>query len=981
MENQVHIIPKNLKKGQKYDANLNSLVLKEEGSFDIAIKELDDLRKKRPIAPKTIPELSKEEYNKLGETARWNYDADSKQYKIDLKKYNEKLKLFNERLKKFDTLNWTWELVYNQLDPNKITPNTDFAKGIHERITFPKLLEGGGIAWLEAWHEQEKPKGKAPFGMYVQAEGTPSIIRTEWTDLRYETLDKTTTVAFGSKVLLHIYTSGLYGQEVEIHLVDEDIFTPNDKLKIVDQDFFTREVKVHKLKPNDLNKKGIAGVLTVEKTHLNYAQKIELEVAIDKAWIDTAGKKLSIFPIIKSIKTDTFFTGFDRSHLNVSTDKESIMLDQQEIPYTNMPLIVGDVETNVATFQHCRYDSIKLNGDAIFDSSNIYQRIKNTISIDVIAGKKKANLLDFDFQTEECENKPAKHINKELTILSIPNEYELKVDASSKAEHQVKKEEEKKLVKTESKSSASISYMGGLKASQNEGSPKEKGIISVKQNQIAFDSFYNYDIAMDSFTRFIDVAKYFWLDNLEKNGRLLKIKALAKTCAFQQNVNITIYPDIKWSLIFGFNVEEEQLKTLIPSWDQEKTIKKFSWDGNKFTDKLQAKLNAETDEEAKKKIQQKLDHEKDKKETLEKINKTTLDTYKKVYGEAKPAPNPVDKPNTKKGKLSTLLKIMQDVDVSLKAQIYEDTELELTRDFFENAFNSKIYKDIYEKLRWAIDMLDGKLDNPQNKAQGDAEINALLDDAQARSRIKGLEEALTRSSQETEILFPKFTLGGDWQYEAVDAVKYPDLIGRSGLGYNVAFKADPLIGIKITWHILDLLCRRHPIAYAVLAAVKTLMAALGDNPDGIVVDFWVQGQISTDLQFSGNALAGDKKITAKGDAHITAGVEISITIIAKVVKGKYEAVAEMGVGAKGEVGLGIINNLGVDSSGIWMQSSLAFDGIKLTFTAVIGAKLKKNRVKEDGTIEKIEIVGGESKVEIEITMLAHTFESDKFYLS
>ncbi|MNR67025.1 hypothetical protein D3C85_1908070 [compost metagenome] len=64
-----------------------------------------------------------------------------------------------------------------------------------------------------------------------------------------------------------------------------------------------------------------------------------------------------------------------------------------------------------------------------------------------------------------------------------------------------------------------------------------------------------------------------------------------------------------------------------------------------------------------------------------------------------------------------------------------------------------------------------------------------------------------------------------------------------------------------------------------------------------------------------------------------------------------------------------------------MQSSLAFDGIKLTFEAVVSGKVTKERVLKDGTIEKIEVIGGESKIEVEITMFAHTFESNKFYLN
>ncbi|OXG07724.1 hypothetical protein BC749_101157 [Flavobacterium araucananum] len=979
MENEIHIIPQKVEEGQQYDPKLNSLLLKKAATFAIKIKEIEDLKKQRPIAPKLLNDLS-QNYNLLSETGKWNYTVNKKQYDIDLEKYNAELKVYNENLKKFDDLNWTWQLVYNGLDPNKITHYDAFTKGIHERISFPELLEGGGIAWLEAWHENEKPKGTSPFGMYVQAEGIARIVRTEWTDCRYNTINEITPVAFGSKVILHIYTAGLYGQEVDIYLEDSEAFKPNDKLKIAEKDFFNREVKVHKLKPVDLNKKGVSGILTINDAPVNYAQKIEIEVVLDSSWIKTAGENLKIFPIIKSVKTGTFFTGFSRSYLLVSTDKKSITPDQEPIPATNMPLIVGDIETNVSHFQHCRYDSVKLDGTSIFDSNNIYQRITNTINVDVIAGKKKARSLDFDFKTDECENKPVKHINKELTVLSIPKDYELKVDASSKAEHKAKKEE-KELIKTESKSSSGITYMGGLKTTQKEAVPKEKGIITVKQNQIEFDAFYNYDISMDSPSRYIDVAKYFWLGNLETQGKLSKIEALANTCAFKQNVNITIYPDIKWSIVFGFNVKKDQLTTLIPSWDQKKTIEKFSWDGNKFTEKLQEKLNTETNEDTKREIQQKIDNEKNKKETLDKINQKTLDVYKNVYGEAKPKPNPVDKPNTTKGKLSTLLKIMQDVDVSIKAQIYEDTKLELTRDFFENtAALAKQYKDLFEMVKWVSDTIQGKKDTPKNKADGDKEINELLSDARSRSRIKGLEESLTRSTQEVEILYPKFKIGADWKFELVDPKKYPALTGRSGLGYNVAFMADPLIGMKITWHILDLLCRRHPIAYAVLAAVKTLLAALGDNPDGIVVDFWVQGQISTDLSYKGNVLAGPQKITAKGDAHITAGVELSINIKGELVVGKYTSVAEVGVGAKGEVGLGIVGTLGVDDEGIWTQSSLVFDGIKLTFTAIIGARVKKKILKKDGTVEEIEIVGGESKVEIEITMLEHTFESDKFYL-
>jgi hypothetical protein len=324
---------------------------------------------------------------------------------------------------------------------------------------------------------------------------------------------------------------------------------------------------------------------------------------------------------------------------------------------------------------------------------------------------------------------------------------------------------------------------------------------------------------------------------------------------------------------------------------------------------------------------------------------------------------------------------MKNVDFSLKAQIYGENQLELSRPFFENALNKELYIDFYKKMRWFVDMFDGKLDNPKNKNEGDKAINEYLKNNEFNRRATRLKDALTRPPQEIEILYPKISLGGDWQYSNIDAQKYPSLIGRAGLAYNIALIAKPLMGIEIKWHILDLLCRRHPIAYAVLAAVKTLLAALGDNPDGIKVDFWVKGLIDTDIKFNGNSLSKEKQIAFRGESHITAGVEIGIKLVTSIVTGSYEAVAGLGVGGKGEVGLGLEGSMGVDNyKGIWLQTSLIFDGIKLSFEAVAEVSVNKIRMKKDGTIKKDEIFGAGDKIEGEITLLNHTFKSDKFYL-
>lgn len=543
MEKQVHIIPKKVEEGQKYDPRLNSLVLKKAGSFNIAIKEIEDLKKQKPIAPKSITELSKEEYSKLSETARWNYDVDVKQYNIDVKKYNEKQKLYNERLKKFDDLNWTWQLVYNELDSSKITRNVDFKKGIHDSISFPKLLEGGGMAWLEAWHEKDKPKGTYPFGMYVQAEGVSEIVRAEWTDLRYETINQTTKVAFGSKVILHIYTAGLYGQEVEVHLADSDVFTPNDKLKISGKDFFTREVKVYKLKSNDINKKGISGTLTIDDAPVNYAQKIEIEVVLDNAWIKTAGENLKIFPIIKSIKTGTFFTGFSRSYLQVRKDEKSISLDQQPIPATNMPLIVGNVETNVAHFDHCKYTEIELKvipetekekNRIVFKENNMISPLAYNIPIicaDTDHFKDYAIEL-MNLNTEECrfDGKSNDHKKTSINILKTPENY---------------------------------------KITNNNG------------KTLNFKAAFNYHPSNDNLiekTSF-NMLEYIWPVSLrDDNKHALELRALS--CRYEKGISIIAYPDVKWALDFRFGMKgpEQYTHTNLPNYprnsDEEEVEKK-----------------------------------------------------------------------------------------------------------------------------------------------------------------------------------------------------------------------------------------------------------------------------------------------------------------------------------------------------------------------------------------------------------------------
>ncbi|MBC5837476.1 hypothetical protein [Flavobacterium muglaense] len=985
MKKQFHIIPKDNTDRYEYDAVNNNLVLQTAGKFSVSIKELDELLKNKPAKPKQFQQPTDSEFANLTAREKIDYNVKAKKHSKEVEDYDS----FQEKIAPYQNLNWAWAVIGHKLDPNIVNHNKSFAKGIQEiekhghiQFPFPKLLEGGGLCWLEAWPDGEKPRAKLGSGLFVQAKGAPSIIKTVWTDFDYNPLDGV-KIAFMSEVILHVYTTGMYGHDIEVHLIDRDIFDPNDELEIKDKKSFTRQIGIAKVEEKFLDKKiTIDTLVESSATDANnqveseeYVQKIAIQVLIDSNWKEKHGEHLEIFPAIKSIKTGTYFKGFTRNRLNVSTDKDS-EVRQVVAVITNNPVLVGTVETNVADFLPCRFDSIKLDDKEIFNSTNVYHRNKKTIDIEVIAGKKESHTLDFDFQTLECDHKPNKHTNKELSILVIPENFKLKKGTGIAPEQPVKES----YIATTVTSTKNLKYAGGANTTVKGDNKIDEGIVTVQQKQIQFDAFFNYNVEINSYTRFFDIAKYFWLGDSFTNGsEILKIKALAQTCAFDNMpINIAIYPDIKWSILFGFNVDSEQLKSLRPSWDQDKAIKRFQWDEDKFIAKQEAKIEAATTEAEKQKIKDELKDRERTKELNKETSKLFVQGAKDHYG-VKDEVKKKKEAKPEKGKLSTLLDIMKEVEISVKAEIYGGTELELTSDFIKNNIElEKQYGDIRKQLKWVVDLIKGKNDTPTNQADGDTQIKQLIDNRK-KTKIKGLEKALERSTQEVEIIYPKFSLGGNWQFEQVDAAKYPALAGRSGFGYQFAFVAAPLIGIDIRWHILDLLCRKHPIAYAVLAAVKTLMAALGDNPDGVKVDLWVKGQISTDIKYEGNQLAGSQEASIKGDAHITAGVDISIKIEGIKTSGKFTAVAEVGIGASGEVGFGITTTLGVDDQGVWSQSSLIFDGLKITFTAVIAGKVTKERVNKDGITEEVEIVGGESKVEVTITMGEDSLESDKYY--
>jgi hypothetical protein len=992
MSKNLRVTVVNLQKGQKFDANASVLTLDKAGSFDITIKEyVNELKRMEDAINNKYSERNKayEAYSNLynkkqkdGWTAQEiasekanaaNYQAKAKKLEAEIEALQSAKTKLHEQYK---DVHWAWQLVGNGVTTPP-THNGAFQKGLvgftsnvngvrtHRRMDFSQLIEGGGMAWLEVFTPKDGATGKAPNGIYVQAIGTPMVIRSEWTDFDHNTITK--KVKFGSEVLLHIYTKGMYGQEVEIELIDKDIFSPNDTLSIGNQKKFTREVLAYKIHPNEDKKLGVDGNLFIEN-HKNkeasysqqHVQKIVVEIVITSDWINSAGDNLKIFPMIKALKSATYFKKFEesRSFLEVGHDGVLIQTPKEVV---NLPLLVGSVETNPLIFHPCRYETLVLSKQKgstaeLFNSKNFDDRNKQTLQIDIVAGKKETYLLDFVFKTDECQKG---HKSKEILITNYTNTvYKAIVDASSKASH-VKKSEDG-LVKTETKSTNSSDLFGGSSSTQKVEIVQNSGLIKIRKSQIEFDAFYNYDVNFNlgALVAFQGLFKYFWLPQLAPD-KIYTIEGRVTACAYTQALLIKVYPDIKWSFAIGWNVTADQLSVLRPSWDQKSTIAKYQIKAGRITKKFYGdSLNA-----SERKV----------------VRDKMTDIY--IAREGGKLPEKSDGAKSKTGKLSAVVDILKETDFSLNAQIYEDNKLQLTEDFIKNAFNTKLWIDMYEIIKRIANAMDGKEDTPKDKGGGDSKINDYLKENELNKRVQHLVDALKRSPQEVEIMYPKIAFGGGWQYEAVDGTEFPEMKGRAGLTYDVSFEASPLIGMEIKWHILDLLCRRHPIAYTVLAAVKTLLTALGDNPDGIKLDFWIKGQIDTSIKYKGVQLAPNNQITIKGATKISAGIDISIMIQGKLVTGKYTSVGKLGVGGGAEVGITLEGSIGSDHKGIWIKPAFVFDGIKLKFEAVATLQVKKKRKKADGTVKEDEIFSLGDKFEGEITLFAKTFETDKLYLS
>lgn len=952
MSQKLRIIPKMpLVSGQTYDESMGCLTLSSCGTFTVEIVPSDSFHKNAPVAVPPYPMTEEQIKATTVIDDREHYASRYNERQKQLKQYEKDVAAYDKQIKEeLATLSWCWEVVGNGMKNKIMKHNPNLSIGIPKHyqkdFNFPKLLVGGGFAWVEAFTDNDPAIGDTPFGLYVCAKGTPQIINVVWTDLKGNPI--TTTVKFGSKILLNIYTIDMFGVDLTVTLWDKDKYKPNDTKPDGKMESFECEVLTAELKENEEGIKGVSGGIKIDGESQTHVQKAQIPVVIDHDWMFDGGRCQGILLTAECMYTERKYPVPEHKQLLIAWDGEKY--EQKRKPVNNVAFI-GKVETFISSFRPCRYNKIELKkqgkagGLVLFDSAINKQRAITNFDVEIIAGKKEKYILDIDFHSLDCNTEPTHH-NNEIVILAVPLDYELQPKAGSRLEHLLKKEE-KPLFTTSSSDSSSLF---GFNSTQKEVISKETGMVAIRENQVEFDAFFNYDIPQDEnpMSTFMKAMQYCSLSDLSQSY-IKKISIRTDTCAFEQDINIAIYPDIKWTLKVGFNVEANDIEKLNRKGGTFAPLKTFQHVADE-----KDKANFEVNESNSPKVN---NENQRRKETLDRAAKHFTDEY-----QLKPKQTAVA-PVSEGTSFKEVFDILSRMTLSFGEEHYGGAvQNELTDKFARQMY--ECYKSNIDLVKNLISIFDGTFDQKPFNPKDEKDID-------------GLMGRLQRKPVEYKMLYPKISAAASWFYEAIDPKQHPELAGKKGVGIDLVLKAAPILGVAIKWDLLELLCRRHPIAYSVLKAVDALMYILGNDQSAVTCNFTISGQIDTTIDFQYNRLAGFKEFHKKGKSSIKTALEFKINIASTYKTLGYETIVNVGFGAAAEAGIGVTDWYGIDESGFFVKTKLEFEGIKLSFSATGIIQIINDDYDKKQNKPLFEAKG---ELNGEITFLNCNYETDKIYL-
>lgn len=161
---------------------------------------------------------------------------------------------------------------------------------------------------------------------------------------------------------------------------------------------------------------------------------------------------------------------------------------------------------------------------------------------------------------------------------------------------------------------------------------------------------------------------------------------------------------------------------------------------------------------------------------------------------------------------------------------------------------------------------------------------------------------------------------------------------------GLKLEAAPIIGVEIIWDFLEMLARRHPLAFILKKGID-LVLYISDPGNKVEITFKITGELGLAVNFKHNMLSGNayrnghsphKEELISGGASVEADLSGNITLHLK----KYLIISEYSIGAEAKLGVKAkVSNkvyLGSDIDGLYIANTTFFDG----FTFYMEAEAK-----------------------------------------
>lgn len=391
---------------------------------------------------------------------------------------------------------------------------------------------------------------------------------------------------------------------------------------------------------------------------------------------------------------------------------------------------------------------------------------------------------------------------------------------------------------------------------------------------------------------------YFFL-NYSKQKQIYYLPV--STCRYpNQIVKINVLPDIKWTLLFKFNFKKEDWKKFEETYDYE--------------------VNAY------------FLHSSETTQTTSPNGTTTTSHSSTAAGVSIRRTTTVEEIQPKGG-IKRLIELLKRVEVSLTAEWTDESSKKQSKDVIEG-----FYKPIYgffkkltdiSKMISAITEGESNDEDKNKKKLLDDELKKMAGKKDAKEVVGGIYDILTAKSVETELIYPSIGLGLSWYYGDAYKKDNPIYTGKKALEYNLQVEAKPIVGIQTTLNFLEMLAKKHPIAYIIVKVVQ-VAAYLTDGKINVslvisgTLNFEGNGRYNTLSGFSSSSAKKEKLADLTGEVSATLEGELSVKFSTYQIITEFNASGTFKLGVKTKIIPGA--HIATDTNGMFYETDLDFEG-------------------------------------------------------